>query len=56
MEEGTKEKARILKEFAKIKPIAPADCIRRMFITMYIIENTSKELFERLIWFSLATA
>jgi hypothetical protein len=47
---------RILKEFARIKPTAPADFISRTFITTYINENTSNESFERLSWLSVATA
>lgn len=47
---------RILKEFATIKPTAPADCISNTFSARQITENTSKESFERLSWFSVATA
>lgn len=46
----------IFKEFARIKPTAPADFISRTFITTYINENTSNESFERLSWLSVATA
>lgn len=47
---------RILKEFARIKPTAPADWISRTFISTYINENTTNKLFECLSWFSVATA
>ena len=47
---------RILKELARISPTAPADFISMTFITTYITENISNELFERLSWSSVATA
>lgn len=37
---------RILREFATIKPTAPADCTRKTFRTKWIHENTTNDLFD----------
>lgn len=53
---GNQNVERILREFAIIKPTAPANLISRTFRTIEIKENTSSESFERLSWLSVATA